>query len=95
MTSSEEAQQVYNAVEDERRQRRAAMRAAAHDLAQAVQGLERAQQQLSLADQRAGRARFIIVKSGFPSFARPQIQLRPAPILQTAGLSLSCIILLI
>lgn len=85
VTSPEEAQKLYEAVERERREWRAAIEVAVQDFTQAIMEFNHAQHQLAIADQRAGRARLLISQSGFPSFARPRMQLRPAQITQNQG----------
>lgn len=59
-------------MEDERRRWRAAVSTSVREVDQALQEYYHAQQQLRLADKRAGKARFVISKSGFRTVIRPR-----------------------
>lgn len=72
VTTADEAKMIYEAVEDDRRRWRAAINTAIREVDQALQDYHHAQKQLDLADRRAGKARFIISKSGFRTVIRPR-----------------------
>lgn len=67
---------MYEAIEDDRQRWRAAINIAIQEVDQALQDYHHAQRQLDLADKRAGQARFVISRSGYPIVIRPRGRVR-------------------